>query len=126
MGSEGRPAAKERGIEAPFVSFAIGDQISRIKGENTWNTSDRNAVTLVHNEHVHVTLIAFHKGASLHEHEVEGPITVYVVEGSIKFTVGDDTCTVKREGFLSLERTIPHDLEALEESVVLLTILLQK
>ena len=126
MTDEGRLGAKERALDAALLSFTIDEQVKQLKQEKSWQSGDRNAVTLVKNPSVRVTLMALRRGASLREHHVEGPITVYVVEGSINFVVGKDKCTLKRSGFLSLERTIPHDVEALEDSVILLTIVQPK
>ena len=121
-----RPAAKERVLDAALLSFSIEEKVKQLQREKTWQSGDRNAVTLVKNPSTRVTLVALRKDASLHEHKVEGPITLYVVEGSIKFIVGGANCSLKRGGFLTLERTIPHDVEALEDSVILLTIIQPK
>jgi quercetin dioxygenase-like cupin family protein len=126
MADEGRLGAKERVLDATLLSFSIDEKVKQLKQEKSWQSGDRNAVTLVKNPGVRVTLVALRKGASLREHHVEGPITVYVVEGSINFIVGPDKCALKRSSFLTLERTIPHDVEALEDSVILLTIIQPK
>jgi hypothetical protein len=63
------------------------------------------------------------KWTSLLEHRVEGPMSVFVIEGAIRFVVGTHSCTLKRTGFVSLDKAIPHDVEALEESEFLLTIM---
>jgi quercetin dioxygenase-like cupin family protein len=126
MSDEGRLGAKERSLDAALLSFTIDEQVKQLKQEKSWQSGDRNAVTLVKNPSVRVTLMALRKGASLREHHVEGPITIYIVEGSIDFIVGQEKCTLKRGSFLTLERTIPHDVEALEDSVILLTIIQPK
>lgn len=123
MADEGRPGTKERALDAALLSFTIEERVKQLTQEKSWQSGDRNAVTLVKNPSVRVTLVALRKGATLREHHVEGPITVYVVDGSIDFIVGRDKCVLKRSGFLSLERTIPHDVKALEDSVLLLTII---
>jgi quercetin dioxygenase-like cupin family protein len=126
MADGGRVGAKERALDAALLSFTIDEKVKQLKQEKSWQSGDRNAVTLVKNPSVRVTLMALRQGASLREHHVEGPITVYVVEGSVNFIVGQEKCTLKRCSFLTLERTIPHDVEALEDSVILLTIIQPK
>jgi quercetin dioxygenase-like cupin family protein len=126
MADKGRVGAKERALDAAFLSFTIDEQVNHLKQEKSWQSGDRNAVTLVKNPSVRVTLLALRRGASLREHHVEGPITIFIVEGSIDFIVGQDKCALKRGGFLTLERTVPHDVEALEDSVILLTIIQPK
>lgn len=123
MADKRRIEPKQRLLDAALLSFSIDDQIKQLRQEKSWPSGDRNAITLVKNPSVRVTLIALREGASLREHYAEGPITIYVVEGLINFNAGRDKCTLRRSGFLTLDRTIPHDVEALEESVILLTII---
>lgn len=112
-----------RALDAALVSVGIEEEAQNLRREKTWQSGDRNAVTLVKTPRMRVVLMALRNGASLREHHVEGPITVLVMEGSINFIVGQETCHLHRNGFVSLEGTIPHDVEALEDSVVLLTIM---
>jgi quercetin dioxygenase-like cupin family protein len=123
MADEGRRAATERALDAALLSFTIDEEVVKLKDEHSWQSGDRNAVTLVKNRSLRVTLVTLRKGARLKEHHVEGPITVYVIEGAINVIVGQDKRALMRSGFLTLERTIPHDLEAMEDSVILLTII---
>ena len=90
-------------LDAALLSFSIDEKVKELKQEKSWQSGDRNAVTLVKNPSVRVTLLALRKGARLREHHVEAPITVYVVEGSISFIVGLDKCALKRRNFLILE-----------------------
>ena len=118
-----RRAVRERGLDAPLHTFSVQGALEQLRKESAWEPGDRNAVTLVKTERVRVVLIGMKKWTSLLEHRVEGPMTLYVIEGSIKFTVGTHYCTLKRSGLVSLDKSIPHDVEALEESAFLLPIL---
>jgi quercetin dioxygenase-like cupin family protein len=123
MADKERKAVADRGLAAPLHTFSVQDALGQLRKESAWESGDRNAVTLVKTEKVRVVLIGMKQSTSLHEHQVEGPMTLYVIEGSIKFTVGTHYCTLKRSGFVSLDKAIPHNVEALEESAFLLTIL---
>ncbi len=123
MTAKDRKAVGDRGLDAPLHTFSVQGQLEQLRKESAWETGDRNAVTLVKTERVRVVLIGMKKTTRLLEHQVEGPMTLYVIDGSIKFTVGTHYCTLKRSGLVSLDKSIPHDVEALEESAFLLTIL---
>ena len=69
------------------------------------------------------TLIALVGGQSLGEHESPGEATLQVLRGSVRLHAGEDTW----EGAAGDHLVIPprrHDLEAVEDSVVLLTVAL--
>jgi len=63
-------------------------------------------------------------GKEMPEHEVVGELTVQCLEGSVEFSIGT-TRDVMRPGDLKcLAGGIPHALRALEDSSVLVTLLL--
>ncbi len=64
-----------------------------------------------------------HKGTLLKEHKVEGPITVFVLSGKIIFSAGDDKINAAANELIVLEKTIPHNVEALEDAAFVLTII---
>ncbi|MBL1213976.1 MAG: cupin domain-containing protein [Ignavibacteriae bacterium] len=123
MAKSNRESLGERQLRAPMLSFSINEEIEKLLKEPGWLNGDRNAVTLQKNPKLRVVLISLRKGASLLEHKVEGPITVLVLSGNINFIIGDDKVNAKANGMIVLEKTIPHDVEALEDSTFILTII---
>jgi quercetin dioxygenase-like cupin family protein len=69
---------------------------------------------------LNVLLMVLKKGAHLHEHRTKGPITVQLVSGSIRFSSGSDQRIISAGEMVGLDRDIPHSLEALEESALIL------
>ncbi len=120
-----RESLRDRTLKAPLLSFSISEEIARLKKEPGWIKGDRNAVTLQKNSNLRVVLITLHKGATLHEHKVEGPITLLVLSGKINFIAGGENVNAESNGFIVLEKAIPHDVEALEDTTFLLTIIQQ-
>lgn len=123
MSEQERPNLSERTVKAPLLSFLMSDEIDKLKKEKAWLNGDRNAVTLQKNSNLRVVLITLHKGTSLHEHTVEGPITLFVISGKINFIAGEEKVQAESNGFIVLEKAIPHDVEALEDTTFILTII---
>jgi quercetin dioxygenase-like cupin family protein len=67
------------------------------------------------------TLIALGTGSSLSEHQNPGDATVLVVRGRVRLTVGDQSWDGSPYDLLPVPDAV-HGLEALEDSVVLLTV----
>jgi quercetin dioxygenase-like cupin family protein len=95
------------------------EQLEKARAAN----SGRSAVT-VHGGHEHdlrQTLIALASGHSLGEHEAPDEATLQVMVGEVRLTAGDDNW----DGEAGDHVIIPphrHDLTALTDAVVLLTV----
>ena len=86
-------------------------------------SSGRSAHT-VHGGHEHAlrqTLIALRAGSSLDEHESPGEATLQVLEGRVTLVAGEDRGDGS-PGDLIVIPDVRHSLEAVEDSVVLLTV----
>lgn len=126
MAEQERKKLSDRKLRAPWLSFSINSEIDKLKSEKAWLNGDRNAVTLQKDKNLRVVLISLHKGVTLHEHKVEGPITLFVISGKINFFAGKDKVSADSNGFIVLDKAIPHDVEALEDSSFILTIIQPK
>ena len=123
MTTHERPTLGERSLRAPLLSFSIEKEIEKLQKETAWKDGDRNAVTLQKNSRLRVVLISLRKNTTLKEHTVEGPITLLMISGKINFIAGDDKINMGANELVVLEKTIPHDVEALEDAVFILTII---
>lgn len=126
MSNTQRGSLKGRALRAPLLTFSIGKKIVQLKKETAWINGDRNAVTLQKNSNLRVVVISLHKGATLHEHKVEGPITLFVLSGKMNFIAGEEKVIVGSNEFIVLEKATPHDVEALEDTTFILTIIQTK
>jgi len=80
--------------------------------------------TLYKTQHLEVFRMILLAGNEMPEHEVAGELTVQCLEGSVEFSIGS-TRDVMRSGDLKcLAGGIPHSLRAIEDSSVLVTLLL--
>ncbi len=66
--------------------------------------------------------IAFRKGQVMKKHKTPFSIVVEIFEGSIDFGVNGDVHTLKKGDLIALEGDVPHDLIALEDSIVRLSL----
>jgi len=66
--------------------------------------------------------ILFKKGQVMKKHQTKFPITVAIVKGAIDFGVEDTIHNLVKGDIVALEGSIPHDLLAIKESIVRLTL----
>ena len=107
-------------MAAPFLEFDLLAEIHRLRAETTWSTG-HNARTLAKYDDVRIVLIALRANARMPEHKTEGRISVHVLAG-IQVKAAGRTFNLRPSGLLALDQGLPHDVEALEESALLLTI----
>ena len=105
----------------PFMEFDLPAEIHRLKAEATWSTG-QNARTLVKYDDFRVVLIALGAEARMPEHKAEGRITIHVLSGHIRVKASGRTFSLRSGGVLAVDRGVAHDVHALEESALLLTI----
>jgi len=105
----------------PFMEFDLPSEIHRLKAETTWSTG-QNARTLIKYDDLRVVLIALGAEARMPEHKAEGRITIHVLSGHIRVMASGRTFNLRPGGVLALDRGVAHDVRALEESALLLTI----
>ncbi len=66
--------------------------------------------------------IAFKKDQVMKEHKTKFPITVMTLQGSIEFSIGDESTILNQGDVIAVEGSVMHELKALEESVVRLSL----
>jgi len=114
--------SEPRALDLPLMSFAIEQEIEKLKASDQWQRESRAALTLVKTHAVTIVLVALHAGAVLKDHHAEGPITVAVLEGAIRLKTSGDERVLRRSALLALGSAIQHEIEALEDSAFVLTV----
>jgi quercetin dioxygenase-like cupin family protein len=108
-------------LKSPMLSFDLNAEIERLRSENAWQ-GGRNSKTLVKHPDFRVVLTVLKSNARLHEHKAAGRISMQAIAGHIRMHVQDKVFDLPAGHLLALERALPHDVEALEDSAFLLTI----
>jgi quercetin dioxygenase-like cupin family protein len=100
------------------------DALAReLLGRARQSTSGRSAETVYggHEHGLRQTVLALIEGTTLAEHESPGEATVHVLTGRVRLGAGEDSWE-GRDGDLIIIPPAWHDLQALTDAVVLLTV----
>ncbi len=108
-------------MTGPYLEFDLNREIQQLHEEDTWSTG-RNSRTLVKYADFRVVLMALKAGTRIERHQAEGRISVQTIAGHISMRASGRTFDLPAGSVLALDRATVHDVEALEESAVLLTI----
>lgn len=105
------------------IHHALSGELINIRPLGSAITTARTA-TLYKTQHLEVFRLILLAGKEMPEHEVVGELTVQCLEGSVEFSIGT-TRDVMRPGDLKcLAGGISHSLRAIEDTSVLVTLLL--
>jgi len=106
--------------EGGMLSLNIMDEIAHLKARPEWSAADRLSASLVKDDALNILLMLLKKGARLPEHRTKGPIALHVLSGAVRFTARDRAAQLAPGTIAALDRNVVHELEALDESIVLL------
>lgn len=112
------------GREGSIVQKVTLTALARHELEKARDASSGRSAHTVFGGHEHVlrqTMIALRAGAGLQEHESPGDATLHVLQGRVTLVAGDVEWT-GLPGDLLVIPPSRHSLDALEDSVVLLTV----
>src|SRR5689334_7476736 len=109
-------------LTAPLMDFNLPKEIAQLHAEEAWLRTGRNSKTLVKQPDLRIVLIALQKGLHLEEHSADARMSVYTLSGHVRLQLPGQRVDLLDGHLLVLNRAIKHDLEALAESVILLTI----
>jgi len=107
-----------------IIRHNIGAELEKLKDAPSWQReSGRSSETLVKYEEFRIVLVRMKPGSYMSHHRAEGPISIHVIHGKIRVHLPEDRMEDLNPGdLLTLDRSLEHDVEALEESAFLLTI----
>jgi len=123
MNASERPhVTAERSLDGAWRSFDLPLMLKRIKAEETWRSSSRNAMTLMKSRGQRIVLIALHGKTEIPMHHADGQLSLQVIQGSLRVRTDAQVVTLKKGELLALHAEIPHSIEAVRESAFLLTL----
>ena len=104
------------------LTFDIATEAEALKKEPPWLSHGHNAKTLIKHPDVRVVLIALKAGRRMPEHKTDQCVTIHALAGRLRLHLPSDTIDLAAGALLALEHTVLHDVEALDESLFLLTL----
>jgi quercetin dioxygenase-like cupin family protein len=111
----------ERVLNAPFVFIDIDEYVKQLINEDAWQKNDRNSITVHKNDTITTVIVGLHEHAVINNNSVDGFINIQVIDGKIKMQVETEEMEMQKGQCVVLQKFINHSIEALQDSVLLLT-----
>jgi quercetin dioxygenase-like cupin family protein len=105
----------------PSLTVDLAQQIRELRQECYWQ-SGRNSKTLAKYSDFRIVLTALQAKTTIHEHHSAGRISVQTIEGHLRMHADGREFDLPAGRILVLDRALPHDVVAIEDSAFLLTI----
>ncbi|XXF78144.1 hypothetical protein P2318_34640 [Myxococcaceae bacterium GXIMD 01537] len=115
---------ESRHLDAPLLRLDLAREAAELRAAEPFRSSGHNAKTLVKYRDLRVVLITLNQGVSLGEHRAHGRVSIQTLEGHARLTLTERAVDLPEGSLLALERDIPHDVEALQPTTLLLTFVL--
>lgn len=107
-------------LKAEHFSLHLGEAAVELQALD--HEQDRHAVTLVRESGLNVVLMHLRAGAIMHEHAAAGPTTVHVLDGHVRFRLGEEQFEAAKGRLVAFDAGVRHTVEAVEGSTLLLTL----
>jgi quercetin dioxygenase-like cupin family protein len=112
----------QRRLSEPMMIFELQPLLRELRGDDSYQRSGRLGRTLARSGRLRLVLVALNAGVEVGTHQADSPMTIQLLEGRIGFRVQGRDCELQAGQVLFFEPGEAHDIRALEESALLLTL----
>ncbi len=110
-----------RATSGPVLNLDLKTMAEQLRNEGAWSDG-RNSRTLVKHGDFRLVLTVMKTGAHLHKHHARGTVLIQVLSGHIQAHILDEVIEAPAGHAISLDPDLEHEIEALDESALLITI----
>ena len=111
------------GLAEPLLQIDLERELQQLRREDSWHReTGRSSRTLAKYPDFRIVLILMKGGTRMRQHRAEGRISIQTLKGQVCIHLVQRKVNVSAGDLLVLDCGVLHDVEALEESALLLTI----
>ncbi len=111
------------GLAEPLLQIDLERELQQLRQEDSWQReTGRSSKTLAKYPDFRIVLILMKSGTRMRQHRAEGRISIQQLKGQVRIHLADRKVTLSTGQLLVLDCGVLHDVEALEETALLLTI----
>ena len=108
-------------MAGPFLEFDLTREVGQLNAE-TGGAGGQTARTLVKLDDLRIVLITLTTGSRIPGHHSQGGVSIHVISGHLTVRAEGRSFNLHAGGLLALGQGVTHDVEANEDSALLLTV----
>jgi quercetin dioxygenase-like cupin family protein len=113
----------ESTLSGSLLQFDLAGELDQLHRDESWlHPAGRSSKTLVKHTDLRIVLIAMKANTRIHEHTAAARISVHSLNGHIRLHLPERVVDLPAGHLLALDQSVPHDVEAAEDSAFLLTL----
>jgi quercetin dioxygenase-like cupin family protein len=110
-------------LSTPIIQCDLLEEIQNLHKEDAWlRDTGPSSTTLVKHSDLRIVLLTMKRKMCMHQHSTAASISVQTLTGHIRLKLPDRTAELPAGQLLVLDQCVPHDVEAEEDSALLLTL----
>jgi quercetin dioxygenase-like cupin family protein len=110
-----------RALDGTALAFDLPQEARVLREEWPFRDHGHNARTLLKHQGFRVVLVVLEPGKRVPEHQTYNHVAVHVLAGKLRVSVAEQQdVELRAGGLLGLDRYVPHGIEALEQSELLI------
>ncbi len=111
-----------RPLTGPMLTFDLEQQLAELQREEAYQRSGRAGRTLAKSGRLRVVMVALATDTVIGTHQADSPMTLHILKGHIRYRAGAEQHELKEGELLFFGPGDAHDIRAVEQSALLLTL----
>lgn len=116
------PHVPDRHLDQTVRIIELEKEAEELQRTEAFREHGHSAKTLAKYPSLRLVLIALRQGTSVGEHKAEGRISLQTLSGEVMMVADERNVRLPQGSVVSLDKAVPHDVIALADSTVLLTV----
>jgi quercetin dioxygenase-like cupin family protein len=112
----------QRPLSEPMMKIDLQPALAELRADESYRRSGRLGRTLARSGRLRLTLVALNAGIEVGTHHADSPMTIQLLEGRLGFRVEGSDHELRAGQVLFFGPGDAHDIRAMEESALLLTL----
>ena len=104
------------------TTFDLHAEAEALQGSEIWRDRGLNTRTLLKLPDLRLVLIALKSGHRIQRHQTDMRLNLTTLTGHVQLAIGDETINLPEKSVLILDPAVPHDVVALEDSILVLSL----
>jgi quercetin dioxygenase-like cupin family protein len=112
----------QRTLDEPMMIFDLEPQVRELRDDESYRRSGRLGRTLARSGRLRLVLVVLNSGVEVGTHQADSPMTLQLIQGRLGFRINGQSHELQEGQVLFFGPGDAHDIRALEESALLLTL----